>query len=351
MVWTRRLLLVLIVVGIEAVFLSATAYAQRAHRVRSGDSMSAIAKKYGIDLWDLALANDLKPKSRIRPGQTLTIPPKGVVYIRPGHTLSTIAKENDTTTDELRKRNRLKPGQTLQIGDRLWLPGYEPRATARRRARRSYEASEHPGVVQLVRKGEKSTLRLVDPAGRVSTEAVEQLALIMRRHAEDGDETRKPDPRLLAVLAAISDHFEGREITLVSGFREVSGYTRETSRHVAGQATDIRLEGVPNRALWDFCRSLANTGCGYYPRSSFVHIDVRESTAQWVDWSRPGKRPRYGTLARPYRKRERRSAKRPRVGRQVTRAALVPTNVELANISANPALPAAPKERKRLPDS
>ena len=50
----------------------------------------------------------------------------------------------------------------------------------------------------------------------------------------------------------------------------------------------------------DFCRTLRNAGCGYYPNSTFVHMDVRDTKAYWVDLSRPGEPPRYekpGALA------------------------------------------------------
>ena len=68
---------------------------------------------------------------------------------------------------------------------------------------------------------------------------------------------------------------------------------------------------------------LSDTGCGYYPRSTFVHVDVRAQAAQWVDWSRPGRRPRYGNLSRSWprfcRNRRRRTHRLcRREGRRVT---------------------------------
>jgi hypothetical protein len=116
---------------------------------------------------------------------------------------------------------------------------------------------------------------------------------------------------------------------VVSGFRPVGGFTRETSRHVGGNAVDIRVRGVPHRALWDFCRSLSNTGCGMYPRSSFVHVDVRSHPRQWVDWSGPGERPRYGNLHGPFSRRRARRRRQAHVGRHITRADLVPAVVHV----------------------
>ena len=62
---------------------------------------------------------------------------------------------------------------------------------------------------------------------------------------------------------------------------------------------DFRVQGVSNRAVRDYCRTFVATGCGYYPRSVFVHMDTRDESAQWVDWSRPGERPRYGSEGHP----------------------------------------------------
>ena len=59
-----------------------------------------------------------------------------------------------------------------------------------------------------------------------------------------------------------------------------------------GLVVDFRVVGVPNEAVRDFCRTLRNTGCGYYPNSVFVHMDTRDSSAFWIDYSKPGEPPR-----------------------------------------------------------
>ena len=54
--------------------------------------------------------------------------------------------------------------------------------------------------------------------------------------------------------------------------------------------------GVSNEALVAFCKTLPDTGCGYYPNSSFVHVDVRAPTPghdYWIDASGPGESPHY----------------------------------------------------------
>jgi len=102
------------------------------------------------------------------------------------------------------------------------------------------------------------------------------------------------DEQLIRLLVRVSDHFGGRPVRVVSGYRPWSAtqYTPH-SRHNLGQAVDFSIPGVPNSALRDYCRSLGRVGVGYYPNSSFVHLDVRETKTYWVDYSGPGEAPRY----------------------------------------------------------
>ena len=44
------------------------------HSVRPGETLSAIAKKYRVHLQDLCQVNDLSPKARIKPGRILSVP-------------------------------------------------------------------------------------------------------------------------------------------------------------------------------------------------------------------------------------------------------------------------------------
>jgi hypothetical protein len=100
------------------------------------------------------------------------------------------------------------------------------------------------------------------------------------------------DKGLLKRLAAIAKRFPNRPISLVSGYRPQS----RGSLHQAGRALDLRVAGVSNEELVAFCKTLPDTGCGYYPNSSFVHVDVRlpkTGTVSWIDASGPGEAPHY----------------------------------------------------------
>jgi hypothetical protein len=54
---------------------------------------------------------------------------------------------------------------------------------------------------------------------------------------------------------------------------------------------DFRIPGVPLTELRDYCHRFDAAGVGYYPRTQFVHLDVRRQNARWTDWSLPGQAP------------------------------------------------------------
>ncbi|HEX2880808.1 MAG TPA: DUF882 domain-containing protein, partial [Polyangiaceae bacterium] len=68
----------------------------------------------------------------------------------------------------------------------------------------------------------------------------------------------------------------------------------QDSKHPLGHAVDFSVDGVPNTALRDFLRTQARVGVGFYPNSSFIHLDVRNRSAYWIDQAGPGQQPKPG---------------------------------------------------------
>jgi uncharacterized protein YcbK (DUF882 family) len=269
-------------------FLHAPAHAQRKHTVQQGQTLGAIAKRYRVSVTNLAAANRLKKTSNLRVGQVLRVPPKGVVYVYPGQTLTGIAQLNKVSVTKLAAANRLKPDSTLRVGQRLELPGYSASAKASKAKNTILN-----GLVTLERPASKEILRvrLFDKAGKPAPKARARLARFLRDR--DNEEAKRPHTRLLRVLSYLANHFNGRTIVVVSAYRSGQNGNNGSSRHATGEAVDIRVEGVPNEVLRDYCLTLQKVGVGYYPRSSFVHVDVRSKAVYWVDWSRPGEPPLY----------------------------------------------------------
>ncbi len=259
------------------------AEAQRRHTVKQGQTLGVIAKRYKVSVMNLAAANQLKKTANLRVGQVLRVPPPGVVFVYPGQTLSGIAKLNKVSIKALAKENRLKPDATLKLWQRLHLPGHN-----RQLQQEEEDQARLNGLVTLERPATKETLRvrLFHKGGQLDPKARERLAEFLRDR-ETGAK-RRPNVRLMKVLAYMSDRFNGREIIVVSAYRAPKDKGNATSRHATGEALDIRIDGVPNEAVRDFCLTLSRVGVGYYPRSSFIHVDVRREATYWVDWSRPG---------------------------------------------------------------
>ena len=55
----------------------------------------------------------------------------------------------------------------------------------------------------------------------------------------------------------------------------------KNSLHVQGKAIDVRLERVALKELSNAARSLKAGGVGYYPKSNFVHLDIRPKPTFW----------------------------------------------------------------------
>ncbi len=99
------------------------------YKVRKGDSLVKIAKKFKTTVKEIKRANRLS-SSRIFVGQKLLIPTKSKISfkralttyrVRKGDSLSKIAKKFKTTIKELKRLNHLK-GNTIYVGQRLLVP-------------------------------------------------------------------------------------------------------------------------------------------------------------------------------------------------------------------------------------
>lgn len=111
-------------------------------------------------------------------------------------------------------------------------------------------------------------------------EAMAELSVFLRDH--HSGETIAMDVGALDFLTSVMDAVGATKATVLSAYR-----TRETnamlakttfgvadnSQHIYGRALDIRLETRNEEAML-FARSLRRGGVGWYPHSSFFHIDT-----------------------------------------------------------------------------
>ncbi len=310
--------------------LASAASSPRYHVVAAGQRLGSIAKRYGVGVDAMCTANGIERNQRLKVGEKLLVPSKDdkdgsitrrqygppperkeardgataetllastreparpsthTVYA--GQRLETIAKRYQVSIDALREVNRLHRNAKLKPGQVLLIPGSLPDGGLSK----VDDDDHHASNAKLPKKGfmDLSTYTtryrgvVFDKKGKVANSAVESISKLF---AATGSRPRV-DPRLIALLADVSEHFGGRPMRVVSGWRDHSYF--EDSRHKHSQAVDFSIAGVANTVLRDYVRRFRNCGVGYYPNSSFVHLDAREAAAYWVDYAGPGEAPR-----------------------------------------------------------
>ncbi len=157
------------------------------YRIKSGDSLYTIARKYRTTVAYLRDINDLPKGKLLRIGMRLQVPdrtplaerggrrtiasatkveaplsnltkiegPARYYIVQSGDSLFTIAKRYNTTVDELKKINGLRRGKTLRVGAKLRLPGAaEEAATDKSSSSRKAKVAAKKVVKHTVRRGE-----------------------------------------------------------------------------------------------------------------------------------------------------------------------------------------------------
>jgi Bacterial protein of unknown function (DUF882) len=182
--------------------------------------------------------------------------------------------------------------------------------TARVHERQPHEKRSRACVrapVEVVAGDDSATFSLTRCDGRPAPQAIENLSILARpasvpkprqrladpvsegRAGEIAPGVQRLDPRLVERLEAIVERFrkptETARVVLTSGYRPRG----EGNYHSRGRALDLRMEGVDNRALIAFCKTLPDTGCGYYPNDTVVHVDVRDPGTGNVAWTNSGR--------------------------------------------------------------
>ncbi len=328
--------------------ISFRASAERVHVVGQGHTLGKIAKRYHTTVEALCAANKINRRAPLKLGQRIVLPePPGAApakspdpprsapskrkagedspdkdgpftthVVSSGHTLGKIARRYRTTVEAIQEANRLEPRQTLRVGTCLVVPltrhatqrhrnqalPCDPNETREPGKPTKQVSRSHPstrsGVVHLVRGGRTFRGKLLDSKGRPIPSAVEKVdGLLFDRRTSS---THTTDPGLLEKMTQVSNHFGTRRMIVVSGYREESSNPYTTrSNHALGRAIDFRIEGVANEDLRDFCHTLQGVGVGYYPNSTFIHLDVRSITTHWTDVSGPGQAPQYTSVTAP----------------------------------------------------
>lgn len=283
----------------------------RGHVVRKGDTLASVAKKYKVSIKNLAAENKLKPGSSLQLGRTLLIPnvddaagkryrpaktnklvksgekiAAGVRHtVQPGQSLWTIARAYNVKGATIAKYNQFSVKEPLSVGQRIIIPGATEVVPVRVKGFAIQK-------IKFVRSydGETIIIKLLTNSGKTNQVSRRKLSRLAR--AKRGKRRFKLlHTRLIHMLQRVAERWPGHTFEVVSGYRP-SGKGTE-SKHAQSRALDFRVIGVENKELWQFCKQLPRSGCGYYPNSTFVHMDARDEVTTWIDKSGPGEKPKY----------------------------------------------------------
>jgi LysM repeat protein len=149
-----------VVVGAAAaVWISSPAARAGVHVVAPGETLTGIADRYGTSVERLAAMNDLANPSVILAGQRLRVPARAAVesvhVVRRGETLSAIAARYGTSVQALARANRIKDPNLILVGAALRIPAGTARPASEPSVEESLERSARkhgvaPSLVKAV---------------------------------------------------------------------------------------------------------------------------------------------------------------------------------------------------------
>ncbi|EKE10517.1 MAG: hypothetical protein ACD_16C00018G0009 [uncultured bacterium] len=127
-------------------------------------------------------------------------------------------------------------------------------------------------------------------AGHYDEKALGRLADLLRDRRNN--QKHPIDAHLFDLLHKLQSTLGTKEFyTVICGYRspqtnaalrKLSNGVAKNSLHLKGKAIDIRLEHTSLKELCQAARSLKAGGVGYYPKSKFVHVDIRPKPAFWT---------------------------------------------------------------------
>ena len=259
---------------VEKVELVADAGDTQTYKIRSGDSLYTVARKYHTTVSVLRDINDLKAGRKLRIGMRIQVPEKsshkgtkvaavrreekvnkpdddekvsssaevtknGVVFyvVQPGDTLSAIADDYDSSIAELRKMNKLGKGGVLKVGMRLRVPKDEGLPVVLEGKTTQVADSDAPSKVELgsqvtsVGQFNASTMEQKNSGGiepdRHVVQAGENLSTIAKKYGVTIEDLRRANNlgrktllRAGAQLVIPQGHVEKSPATLEGGARQ-----------------------------------------------------------------------------------------------------------------------------------
>ena len=183
------------------------------YRVRSGDTLGAIAARTKTPLATLYSLNHLGPRSVIHPGQAIRVrgttpaatrPAGTAAYtVRAGDTLGAIAAHNDVSLAALLKANRFSATRVIYPGQRIRVPAKPAKAAT---STNSFAGRSYPSSVVRAANRNRAALAHRSVPSRSQTRAM--IAATARRHGVD--------PRLALAVAWQESGWNQRQVSVAN---------------------------------------------------------------------------------------------------------------------------------------
>lgn len=200
------------------------------HVVKSGDTLTSIAKSFGVNVNDLAKDNDIKKGQTLRLGQKITGPTseQKAYVVQTGDTIFAIAKRFNVTAAALADENDLKTSSAIKKGQKLVLPdGYRDKG---------------PIKTTTVIPGTPTSLAGAEPAPTRPSTSASAPSRPTRQPAEDAPEPTTVSTTSLSVTGAVVSVAGPRQVHTVKSGDTLTSIARKFDMSVSDLADDNKLD-------------------------------------------------------------------------------------------------------------
>jgi putative chitinase len=212
------------------------------YSVRSGDTLSALAQRFNTSVGKLAQANGISNPNKIQVGQRLSIPDgfdrgssagaSSNYSVRSGDTLSAIAKRHGTTVSALAQANNIRNPNLIQVGQKLRIPGGDFSSQPSRPSAPAQQPAPTTGPGPVTGPGA--------PAGNGRGVSVQQLRAIMPNLSQAKAEAYLPHINSAMQEAGINT--PRRQAAFLSQLAHESGQLRYMEEIASGAAYEGRRD-------------------------------------------------------------------------------------------------------------
>ncbi|GEL78213.1 LysM peptidoglycan-binding domain-containing protein [Tenuibacillus multivorans] len=163
------------------------------HVVRSGDTLWQIARRYGSDINQIALANGLEDEDVLVVGQALVVPnPETEYVIQPGDALWEIAQRYNVPLNELAAYNNIVNPSLIFVGDMLVMP-YRIHTVSSGETLWIIANQYQTTVSELVQSNAISNPSLIQPGQKIRVPMAAKPFTEVNAYATDVDESGRGD--------------------------------------------------------------------------------------------------------------------------------------------------------------